>query len=307
MPMALGPGVTGDKLAAKQDAGTDVIVEVNGDLRTISGATDAYGSLAQQALSVSAAALCGPSAGTDMLINSISVNNTGASTRVVQFYKTKNSTTYDATTEWGPTLTLLTGECAEWIGGVGWVIYNSLGVAKNAPQGGGMVVKNASTSAVTGFAADTYLAGSALALPTGLLRAGTTMYWAFDAVKTLAGTGAIAIIIRMGTGGAIGDTARVTHTFSIQTAVVDRAMFEVWANFNSVGSGTSAVIVSSAKLHHQLAVTGFNTVQPAGMQQLTTTSSGFDSTPANSYIGLSFNGNTSDAITVSCVQAIAYM
>src|SRR4030042_4570204 len=119
MPITRGPGATGDKLAAKQDAGTDVIYEINGDLRTIAGSTDAYGSLAQGALSSSAVALIGPAAGTDMIIDSISVFNTGALTRVVTFYKTRNSTTYDATTQWA-VLTLLTGEHAEG-GSRGWL------------------------------------------------------------------------------------------------------------------------------------------------------------------------------------------
>jgi hypothetical protein len=302
--LTLGPG---DKLAAKQDAGTDIVYEVNGDLRTISGSTDAYGSLAQGALSAAAAALVGPSAGTDMIVGSISLVNTGALTRVVTLYKTKNSTTYDATTKWGPSITLLAGESAEWSAGDGWFIYTVQGIVKSAPVSSGMIISNASGTPVTGYAADTYLAGSSLALPAGLLRAGTCLYWVFDAVKTGAGTAAPTVIIRMGTGGAIGDAARVTFTFSVQTAVIDRAIFEVWAVFRSVGSGTAAILSGIAKLHHQLAVTGFNTVQPAGMQELSVASSGFDSTPANSIIGLSVNGGGSAAWTVSQVQAQAFM
>jgi hypothetical protein len=305
MSLTLGPGATGDKLAAKQDVGTDVICEINGDLRTISGATDAYGSLFQGALGVSAVALVGPASGTDMIIDNIKVSNPGASTRIVTFYKTKNSTTYDATTQWA-TLTLLTGESAEW-NSLGWTIYTAQGIAKTAPVSGGLMVVNASVAAQAGFAADTYLDGSKLLLPTGLIRAGTSMYWVFDAVKTAAGTAAVAIIIRFGTAGAIGDVARVTFTFSAQTGVVDRAVFEVWANFRSVGSGTSAVVAGIARLHHQLAVTGFNTVQPAGLQTLAVTSGGFDSTPAGTYAGLSVNGGSLDAVTVTVVQAQAYM
>ncbi len=305
MPLTLGPGATGDKLAAKQNVGTDVICEINGDLRTISGSTDAYGSLFQGALGTSAVALVGPSAGTDMIIDSVTVSNPGVSTRIVTFYKTKNSTTYDATTQWAA-LTLLTGERASW-GSNGWTIYTAQGIAKSAPVSGGLMIVNASVAQQAGFAADTYLAGSNLLLPTGLIRAGTSFYWVFDAVKTAAGTGAPSIYIRVGTAGAIGDTARVTFTFSVQTAVVDRAIFEVWANFRSVGSGTAAVLAGIAKLRHQLAITGFNTVQPAGMQTLAVTSGGFDSTPAASYVGLSVLGNTSAAWTVTVVQAQAFM
>lgn len=305
MPLALGPGATGDKLAAKQDAGTDVIYEINGDLRTISGSTDAYGSLAQGALSSTPAALVGPAAGTDAIIDSITIYNSGASTRVVTFYKTKNSATYDATTTWA-TLTLLTLERAEW-NSYGWQTYTAQGILKSVISSAGMVITNASVAAQTGFSTDTYLAGSNIALPTGLIRPTTQMYWIFDVVKTAAGTGAPSVIIRFGTAGAIGDTARVTFTFSAQTAVVDRGTIEVWANFRTVGSGTSGVLTGVAILRHQLAVTGLNTVQPAGYQMLAVTSSGFDSSVANSIIGLSVNGNTSAAWTVTVVQASATM
>lgn len=298
--LTLGPGATGDKLAAKQDAGTDCVVEINGDLRTISGSVDAYGSLFQGALSTTATALVGPAAGTDALIGSINVINTGASTRVVSFYKTKNSTTYDATTIW-KTITLLAGEFAEWAPGSGWLVYTAQGIVKIAQASAGMILGNAMLAPVTGYAADTYLDGSRLFLPTGLLRAGTSFYWIFDVVKTAAGTAAPTVIIRFGTAGAIGDTARVTFTFSVQTAAIDRGTLEVWAAFRNVGA--AAVLSAQSKLHHQLAVTGLNTVQPAGMQQLTVASAGFDSAVPNSFIGLSVNGGASAAWTVSVAQA----
>ena len=300
--LTFAPGATGDKLAAKQDAGTDVVFEVCGDLRTISGSTDAYGSLAQGALSTTPTALIGPAAGTDMLVSNVSVFNTGASTRVVTFYKTKNSTTYDTTTQWA-VLTLLAGERAEW--NDGWEIYSAQGIIKNAAVTAGLIVGVGSTAAQTGFAADTYLAGSALALPTGLIRAGTSLYWVFDVVKTAAGTAAPKVIIRFGINGSGSDVARVTFTFSIQTAAIDRGIIEVWANFSFAGS--VATLAGIAKLSHQLAVTGLNTVQPAGMQTLAVTSGGFDSTVPSSFIGLSVNGGASAAWTVTAVQASAYM
>jgi hypothetical protein len=71
--------------------------------------------------------------------------------------------------------------------------------------------------------------------------------------------------------------------------------------------GTAGVLAAHAKTHHQLAATGLNTVQPAGMQQLTVNSAGFDTTPANSIVGLSVNGGASAAWTINNVQAVAYM
>ena len=305
MPLALGPGATGDKFAAMQDAGTDVVYEINGDLRTISGNTDAYQSLAQGALSSTPTALVGPSAGTDILIDSMKITNTGALTRVVTFYKTRNSTTYNATTQWGSPITLLAGESAGW-DSQGWNTYTAQGILKIVQSSVGMVIPNASVAAQTGFAADTYLNGSNLLLPTGLIRVGTQIRWRFDVVKTAAGTAAPTVIIRFGTGGAIGDTARVTFTFAAQTAAVDRGIIEILANFRTVGSGTSAVIAGIAALKHQLATTGLNTTT-TGYQTLAVTSGGFDSTVANSYIGLSVNGGASAAWTVTVVQANALM
>lgn len=304
MPFTLGPGATGDKLAAKQDAGTDVICEVNGDLRTISGSTDAYGSLFQGALSTTATALVGPAAGTDVIVSNMTINNTGASTRVVTFYKTKNSATYDTTTEWGPAVVLLAGESAGW--NDGWTVYNINGIAKRAETSGAQLVTNASVAEQTGFSSDTYLAGSSLALPTGLIRVTTNLFWRFDVVKTAAGSATPIIIIRFGTAGAIGDTARVTFTFSAGTAASDRGIIEVCANFRTVGSGTSAVLAGSAQLDHQLATTGLNSTT-TGMQTLAVTSGGFDSTVADSKIGLSVNGGSSAAWTITTVQSLANM
>ncbi len=146
---------SGDHLAAAQDAGTDVAYEINGDLRTISGSTNAYGSLAQGTLT-SVTSLVSPSAGTDLIIDSMALSNPGASTRVVTFYKTKGSTTYNATTQWGPAITLLTGESAQW-GDAGWTIYASTGLQKT----------NASTVAVGAITGLGTGVGTALAVNVG--------------------------------------------------------------------------------------------------------------------------------------------
>lgn len=301
MPLTLGPGSTGDKLAAKQDVGTDVIYEINGDLRTISGSTDAYGSLAQGALNTSATALVGPSSGTDMIIDSISLSNPGASTRIVTFYKTKDATTYNATTQWGPPITLLTGESAQWNGS--WSVYTAQGIIKSAPTTSGLVLAATGFGGpVTGFSSDTYLAGSQILLPTNLLTADRSMFrWNFGVSKTAACTGTPTVIIRYGTAGAIGDTARVTFTFSAQTAATDRGWFEVLARFRVVGA--SAVINAEALLSHQLATTGLNNTT-TGSQELAVTSGSFDSTPVGSYIGLSVNGTSTTAPAVWTITSV---
>lgn len=151
-----------------------------------------------------------------------------------------------------------------------------------------------------GFAADTYLAGSNIAVPTTGLRAGTRYRLVFDATKTAAGVAAPVITLRFGTAGSVADAALVALTFPAQTAVADVGRFAVEVTFRSVGSGTSAVVQAMASLIHGLAATGLST-SSAPVQ--IGTSSGFNSTPANSIIGVSVNGGASAAWTVSLVQA----
>src|SRR5215467_4243923 len=76
----------------------------------------------------------------------------------------------------------------------------------DAAPGGGVVLGNASTSQVTGgYAADTYLAGSSIAVPVPVVKARYYAY--FDMVKTAAGTAAFTVTLRFGTAGAVGDAA----------------------------------------------------------------------------------------------------
>src|SRR5258706_4626752 len=97
-------------------------------------------------------------------------------------------------------------------------------------------VTNASTTTVSaGYAADTYLAGSSLSIPTGLVRVGSIYHCIFDMVKTGAGTATPIITLRFGTAGTTGDTARLTFTFAVGTGVIDTGIFEIWAHFRVSG------------------------------------------------------------------------
>jgi hypothetical protein len=151
-----------------------------------------------------------------------------------------------------------------------------------------------------GFAADTYLAGSGLLIPNNHLQAQTIYKCRFDVSKTGAGVATPILNLRIGTAGSTADTSRGTHTFPAQTAVVDQGMFELWAAFRTVGSGTAAVVQSRARLTHALSITGLSTsVTPITVA----TSGGFDSTVAASIIGVSLNGGTSAAFTITLVEA----
>lgn len=162
-------------------------------------------------------------------------------------------------------------------------------------------VSAASTANQTGFAADTYVTGANLAIPAGLLKAGTAYYAAFDMVKTAAGVAAATVIVRIGTAGTIADTARLTFTFGAGTAAVDTGLFEVWVIVRSVGG--AGVITGLCRCTHHLAATGLVSTGASGTGILTVTSASFDTTVAASTIGISFNGGASFAGTNTYVSA----
>jgi hypothetical protein len=155
-----------------------------------------------------------------------------------------------------------------------------------------------SVTAQSGFASDTYLTGSFLTFPS-TPQVGTTYKLIFDVTKTAAGTAAPTITIRLGTVGSIADTARCVIPFAAGTAAVDSGLFEVICTFRTVGSGTTAVIQSIAKLTNNLTTTGLSNSVKA--KQIT--SGGFNSTIPNLGIGASYNGGTSASHTIQLVHA----
>jgi hypothetical protein len=196
--------------------------------------------------------------------------------------------------------TLLPGEQVNWGPGSGWVVFDSLGrpkVQATPAQSG-----NASVAAQAGFAADTYVSGSNLALGTGRLQAGSYFQWNLALSKTAAGVATPTFILRFGTAGAVADTARVTFTGSAQSAVADVGFLVIQAAVRTYSS--SGVLQGDLSLFHQLAATGFATTNSiAGNYFLSTTSGAFDITVPNSFIGLSINGGASAAWTItSCIM-----
>lgn len=151
-----------------------------------------------------------------------------------------------------------------------------------------------------GFAIDTYLTGSSIAIPANSLKVGTRYHLIFNVSKTAAGTATPIITVRFGTLGTIVDTARLTFTFLAGTAAADIGTFEIFVTFRTVGSGTSAVIQGTGRVQHSLSTTG---LQNLPSKVLTVTSAGFDSTVASSIIGVSVNGGTLASWTVQQVQA----
>lgn len=166
-----------------------------------------------------------------------------------------------------------------------------------------VAMKNQAVSPVTGYAVDTYIVGSGISLGAFAPRVGMRYHALFDVTKTAAGVATPILVLRFGTLGTTGDPAICTFTFNAQTAVVDNGLFEVFATFRTVGAGSAAVVQGIGLLRHNLAVTGLGSVNPTGWQQLIVTSAGFNSTPANSIVGLSVNGGASAAWTTTLVQA----
>jgi hypothetical protein len=151
-----------------------------------------------------------------------------------------------------------------------------------------------------GFATDTYVTGSSVAIPATGLRVGTRYHMIFAATKTAASTATPVITVRFGTNGTTADTSRCAITFSAQTAATDTGTFEVWATFRTVGGGTSAVLQCVGQRRHGASVTGFGNLVS---QTIEVTSGGFDSTVESSIIGVSANGGTASSWTVQLVQA----
>jgi len=165
--------------------------------------------------------------------------------------------------------------------------------------------RNASTAAVAaGYAVDTYVAGSAVTVPAGSWKAGTSYNCQFDMTKTAAGTAAAVITVRMGTLGTTGDASITTFTFAAGTAAADTGIFEVMVSFRSVGAGTSAVIDGWAKLLHGLTTTGLSNNTTNLALPAPAASSGFNST-TQTIIGISFNGGASFSGT--CVGVKSYV
>lgn len=154
-------------------------------------------------------------------------------------------------------------------------------------------------SSVTGYATDTYLAGSAMFFPVGGPVVGTTYKLKFYVAKTAAGTATPIITLRMGTAATTADAAICVFTFGAGTVNADEGVFEVLATFRTVGASTSAVVQGVSTLVNNLTITGISNAVKAK----TVTSSGFASTTAGLIVGVSYNAGTGASHTTSLVHA----
>lgn len=160
-------------------------------------------------------------------------------------------------------------------------------------------LKNWNASDVVANAADTYLTGSALAIPAHGLQAGTVFKWRFAATKTAAGIATPVWTVRVGTNGTTADTARITLTGVAQTAAVDAAFIELTAILRTIGA--SGVMAGILCMNHHAGATGF--ANSGNGNVLQATSAGFDTTVANLIVGVSVNPGAAGVWTHQIVKA----
>jgi len=144
----------------------------------------------------------------------------------------------------------------------------------------GGLIMNYNTADVVANAADTYLTGSGLSIPTGqVLQVGTTFTWRFGLTKTAAGTATPIWTVRIGTAGTTADTARLTFTGAAAAATAEAGWVEISAILRNVGASGVLAGVLVCRPH----------TNGIGASALQVTSAAFDTTVAGSIIGVSVN------------------
>lgn len=236
-----------------------------------------------------------PASGVQRNVRNLNIANADAANATLITVQHTDGTTVETLMN----CTLLPGEELVYTQGGLWVHYDKFGGAYQATAQSSLLYNASTASQGAGFASDTYLTGSNILLPTSRPKAGTIYRLRFHASKTAAGTATPIFNLRYGTNASTADTSLCTFTFAAGTAAADVGWFQVDALFRSVGSSTSAVIAANAALTSNLTTTGFSNA----VKNVQTTSSGFDSTTANTYLGLSVNGGASAAWTVQIVEA----
>lgn len=161
----------------------------------------------------------------------------------------------------------------------------------------GSMSRNSSTASQgAGFAADTYVTNSGLLIPSFGMKAGMLFRWIITGSKTAAGTAQAVYTIRIGANQSTADTSRLAFTTAAQTAVADNGTLFVTAQVRNVSAtGVIAGAVSWAKTQTGLIGLGGS---------IDAVSATFDNSAlAGQYVGLSINGGTSAAWTLTSVHS----
>jgi hypothetical protein len=153
------------------------------------------------------------------------------------------------------------------------------------------------TTNQTGFATDTLLLGSVVALPTNSLKIGSRYRVRMHMTKTGAGVATPILTIRFGTTGTAADAAVAVLTFAAQTAVADEGWLEAELQIRSIGA--SAFMRAIGRLTHKLAATGFSTDSASFATNSTATS---DTSIAAPKFSASLNAGASASWTITEVN-----
>lgn len=145
-------------------------------------------------------------------------------------------------------------------------------------------IQNESIADQVANAADTYLVGSALAVPSHGLQARARFRWRAWMSKTAAGVATPTWTVRIGTLGTVADAARLVFVGPAQTAVIDAGFVEIECLLRNVGA--AAVLTGVLYMSHNLQITGLALVPTP---TVLVTSAAFDSTVANLIAGVSIN------------------
>ena len=149
-----------------------------------------------------------------------------------------------------------------------------------------------------GFAAETYIEGSAIAVPEGALKPGTRYRLVIGVSKTAAGTAQPVMRLRLGTTGTLDDAAVATVTFTVQTATNDEGRIALEVTFLETGGNARVQCLGS--LTHLLSSSGLaNGPGPARRA----TSAAFNSDIPGAVLGVSLNAGTAAAWTIWLAQA----
>jgi len=161
-------------------------------------------------------------------------------------------------------------------------------------------LSNGNTSAQSStFASDTYVTGSNITVGANNWKAGGVYHFTCDLTKTAAGTAAMTLNVRAGTG-VVGDTSLAQITYPAGTAAVDVGLIDLTLVIRTIGSsGTGGVKVLST--HNGTSAGLWNTGSIATVISATSASS-FNTTTATT-IGVSINGGTSFSGTIQATNA----
>jgi len=175
--------------------------------------------------------------------------------------------------------------------------YANTGVVKSSAQTGWLF--NSNTANVTGFAADTYVAGSSILIPTQNFKTGTGYRCRISITKTAAGVVALTATLRVGALASTADSSYFAFNLSAQTAATDTTLLTY--DFMTRSTGASAALVAHLSSISQ-PTTGFSSLLKGANG---TNTQDITAWPGK-YIGVSLNGGASASFTVNMVQAEIY-